>query len=724
METSYEYAATGDAATNREFFVGQIRPVRLPPGYQLGLFFVALGMVVLPLIYLVVTGLVCWATCWYATHAIYLFFPVVGGERHVYGALLFLYLVPLGAGGVLTLFMFKPLFARWPVREAAFPISHIDHPAIFRFLGQLCQQMGTPIPSRVDVTLGITASAGFREGFGSMFGNDIMLTLGLPLAAGMTCREFAGVVAHELGHFTQRTAMRLGYIIYTINFWLFRAVYERDAFDQWVEDASEENSFSLLLFTLARVAIGFTRGVLWLLLVTGHALSSFMSRQMEFHADACAVAVAGTDGFVGALQKLCILERCADRAAVEFSHRVAPKLPDDLSTFIASLSAKCAGETQGQILRSAAKGKTRWFSSHPADAERIARAAAANNPGIIEDSRPAIVLFNDFSRLSIDLTAAHYQILHRGMPVPTERLFHVVPPTDTPPDTSVEEAAIKAYFGGLGLFLRPLLIDPAGRVGIGMTADKRGQIEHARQTLHGSDILPFRESVKELDARLLRVMQADALVQAGLEVEPATIGLERADLAALMSARNTIGAQQEQLGRALEPFELLAKQRLTAALSLLRTPAIAAAISNTQQLQDEVLDLFHAFGKLSAAFPSLLEMRRECAVLQALLNVRNTSSSLPLNEALAASAERCQQHLARIHEVLGSTQYPFEEGGRHTTIVEHARAKQYDPDPASMTRKEVESHLQALVALYYRLLGRLVAIASQVEAQLETQVTT
>jgi hypothetical protein len=183
----------------------------------------------------------------------------------------------------------------------------------------------------VDVSLDINAGAGLREGFASFFGNDVCLNIGLPLAAAVNCREFAGLMAHELGHFTQRAGLRCDFIINSINGWLLRAVYTRDDFDASLEEASSESAFGLVIFTLGRIAIAFTRGIMWLLLMLGHALSSYMLRQMEFHADACEIAVSGTDGFVAMSRKLLVLHACAEQARTQFRNQVCPKYPDDFS---------------------------------------------------------------------------------------------------------------------------------------------------------------------------------------------------------------------------------------------------------------------------------------------------------------------------------------------------------------------------------------------------------
>jgi Zn-dependent protease with chaperone function len=694
-------------------------PVRLPAGYQLGLFWVAVAMVLLPLVYLGFIALVGWLDWIWATQGLDWFFPRIGGIRRVFWPLVILYVVPLLVGFIRLLLMLKCFFSRWRTLEHAVPISHLDHPEVFRFLGQLCQRMGAPIPSRVDVGLGINASAGLRAGFASLFGNDIMLSFGLPLVAGMNCREFAAVLAHELGHFTQRSAMRFGFIIQTVHGWIYRAVYERDAFDDWLEEASNENAFNLVIFGCARAAIGLTRGLMWLLFVLSHALTSFMSRQMEFHADACATAVAGSDSFIAMLNKLCILHACSAQARIQLRNKVAPKLPDDLSTYVANLAAQCSGQTQGKVLTAAAKERTRWFQSHPSDAERIQRARQAQLPGIIHESSPAATLFNDFQQLSRTLTLRSYQFRCRGRPIAPDRIFHVEAPVeDTVPDTAAEEAAIKSYFGGLGLFLRPIIPEAGARLSAGPAPAKRAQINAARAMLGQNSFLSFREQLKELDARMLQALEANALLRAGMACDAKAFPLVEDSTAELSSFLDSIHKERQRLGRELEPFEKAACQRLLSALSLVRTPAMAARLPNTESMQEEILELLHVFELLGTVFPPLLELRQEFAVLQTLLDARSQNRSELVDAALSESTRRANELLAGIQAALGSAAYPFNRAHGPISLLDYARAKRYDADPARMAQLEVQSHLQMLFAFYYQVLGRLTTIAQLVETEL------
>ena len=439
---------------------------------------------------------------------------------------------------------------------------------------------------------------------------------------------------------------------------------------------------------------------------------------MEFQADACAISVAGTEGFLALGRKSLVLGACTDQARIQFEHRIAPRLPDDMSTYIAMLAAQCAGQTQGKVLQAAARRKTRWFHSHPSDAERTSHALRANEPGLIHDSRPAVELFGNFSELSRSLTAFYYETTF-GRPLGPEHLFTVERPTHAPPDTTAEEAAVRSYFGGLGSILAPVLLVPEARPTVGLVSARLEQLQQARRLLQGTDLTRLRESLKQVDARLLEAAEARAVQEAGLE--PAGVrSLTEAEPADLPALVGELERQRQQNQQELEPFLQAGRARLMTALSLLRTPATAAALPDTQRLQEEVLDLLHVSAKVSAAFPPLLELRRESAVLQALLAFRGRVHSEMLDSASASARTRCHDLLACIQKLFGTTGYPFAHPKGPITIVEFARAKEYDADPLLMTFKETESHLQMLFALYYRVLARLIAIALPVEQQLAT----
>jgi hypothetical protein len=236
------------------------------------------------------------------------------------------------------------------------------------------------------------------------------------------------------------------------------------------------------------------------------------------------------------------------------------------------------------------------------------------------------------------------------------------------------------------------------------------RLRRAKALLENADLLRMREELKAADASLLEALQQQVLFQAGL-----TEGTEGAAAGELVTQ---LSLDWERLAGQIEPFEKAAKERLLILLSLLRTPAMAACLEHTQQLQEEVHDLIHVFAALSFAFPPLLLLRQQFAKLQALLPHRTSGVSELFDAVLQNEAAEARRLLEEVQKALGATAYPFKHVKHNISMVDFARTKEFAADPVLMALKETESHLQMLFAVYFQLLGRLTAIASQVESQL------
>jgi hypothetical protein len=259
----------------------------------------------------------------------------------------------------------------------------------------------------------LNASAGLRRGWLSFFSNDLLLTIGLPLVAGLNTRQFAAVVAHELGHCTQWLALRLGYIIRRVNGWFYRVVYQRDTWDRALDDWSnsvDDWRMSLVVMCV-HLAVWVSRKILMLLMLAGHAVSCFLSRQMEYHADACATAVAGAEGLESLLLRLreqAILEQMGYdglRQIWEKQHQ----LPDNVPDFLEELEKRLPAEFHDQARSTLLNETAGLFATHPTAAQRIKKARQSAMPGVFAMAKPARALFKDFMTTARAVTARHYR---------------------------------------------------------------------------------------------------------------------------------------------------------------------------------------------------------------------------------------------------------------------------------------------------------------------------
>lgn len=400
---------------------------------------VAIGMALLPLIYLALTALACWWVYYFATHH---FLSIWGWPvgHSKYGVILLVIcsVTPLLVGIAIAIAMVKPLFARRAAQMQPLVLQQEVEPRVYALVREVCRQVGAPEPCRVELDCALNASAGFDRGLRGFFSGKLVLTLGMPLVAGLTERELAGVIAHEFGHFRQGGGMRFSYVIRRVNHWFARVVYERDAWDETLASTGEaDNAWLALMFGCARAGVALSRGVLWLLMVIGHALSGFLLRQMEFDADRWEVELAGSAGFESTTLRLATLGYVLDDIHMEMrrSWRRQLQLPDNLPVLVEYRASRLPAEKRTKIENKVGLAKTGWLDTHPAPAERVRRARLIGAPGIFTSEAPARDLFENFDAVSRLVTLAHYE---DDLNVPTTEDFlipleKVIRAADTPP---------------------------------------------------------------------------------------------------------------------------------------------------------------------------------------------------------------------------------------------------------------------------------------------------
>jgi Zn-dependent protease with chaperone function len=389
------------------FKVGAIP--RMPPttAYRIGLFAVAAFMLLLPVTYVAFTGFGAWWVYDYSAHTLPRLMRVMSGLHGVAFAL-----APTVAGSLIVLFMLKPLIA--PRGRRMHPIKLLPQaePKLHEFIGKLCKLVGAPRPAKIEVDCNVNAAASLHGGLRGFISGKMTLTVGLPLVAGLNLNEFTGVLAHEFGHFAQGGAMRVTYIIRRVNAWFYRVVYERDSLDEWLVGSMFTGVSALsFLGVVANIGVWFSRLILKSLMYLGHAVSSYLLRQMEYAADACAARVVGSEVSEATTKRIAVLAGVADdlRNDVLAQWRETLQLPDD---FPALFAHRLAHLKSTQIERWEAEDlaeKPSWADSHPTPAQRIAAVQRAAERGVFAVPGPALRIFDNFVPLSQAVSLAHYE---------------------------------------------------------------------------------------------------------------------------------------------------------------------------------------------------------------------------------------------------------------------------------------------------------------------------
>jgi hypothetical protein len=132
---------------------------------------------------------------------------------------------------------------------------------------------------------------------------------------------------------------------------------------------------------------------------------------MEFHADSCAMGVAGSAGLESLLLRLReqdMLQHLAYDGLNQFwkkRHQLLDSLPD----FLEQLEQRLPAEFREQARQTLLNETSGWFATHPTAARRIQKARQQAVEGIFAIEKPSRWLFNDFVGTSRLVTARHYR---------------------------------------------------------------------------------------------------------------------------------------------------------------------------------------------------------------------------------------------------------------------------------------------------------------------------
>lgn len=363
----------------------------------------------------------------------------------VYGSRDGFLLLVVGVGAAfLAVFMLKALvFVRRGQMDGLTEITEAEQPRLFAFLYRLADEARAPRPAKVYVSARVNAAVFYDLSLLNFFlPSKKNLEIGLPLVNVLTVSEFKAVLAHEFGHFAQRS-MAVGRWVYLAQQIAAHIVAKRDGLDRFLEGLSRTDIriawigwlFSLLVWSIRSVVDSLFRVVV----LADRALS----REMEFQADRVSVSLAGSDALIDALYKMQAADSAWDRT-LDFANQrlhkghAAPDLYDIQSRIIQKLRAiyddpnygtpppaPADGPATHRIFKRDRVSVSRMWATHPASHEREENAKKVYLPAETRENS-AWDLFDDAPAFRERNCAA--------------LISHVVPP----PIADTREAAAQA----------------------------------------------------------------------------------------------------------------------------------------------------------------------------------------------------------------------------------------------------------------------------------------
>ena len=388
----------------RSIFANKIKPRKPSFYYIVGLFASLIAVLLMPLIYLGVISAVILFLVNYIQglfeHGLYL-----SDLKNIFGLFFVMlkWVIPPLMSFSILFFLLKPLFASRNKERATF-ISKEDNPKLYELIESLSFSIGCPMPAKIMCNSDANASVSFVRGVHGIFKKQIQLTIGMPLVNGLDAKMFVGVLAHELGHFSQRYGMIVSYLINAVNGWLYSRAYEPDAIDSKISEWFDEsdNGFMNIIYASMLTGIGLIRSLMSILFSINLYFSAYFSRQMEYDADSYEALISGSHNFKATsfqLRKLYYSRHEIDylaAASYDREYKVFSDIPEAtkrLSELIDKVALK-------EIKKNMEQQQTMFWDSHPADNERIEKAEQLKHPGLFLESFPARLLVDSYQKLN------------------------------------------------------------------------------------------------------------------------------------------------------------------------------------------------------------------------------------------------------------------------------------------------------------------------------------
>ena len=691
---------------------GSIVPARMTSAYRVGLIVVTIAMLVLPLIYLGIIAAAARLLWWHTTNNTWILTSRGGGLWKLVG-----YFGPAAAGAVVVFFMIKPILAR-PARGVdPLPLEPEAEPALYQFIRAICRQVGAPFPARVQVDCQINASAGFARVPWTPRTPDLVLTIGLPLAAGLSVRQFAGVLAHEFGHFAQSGGMRLTFIVRAISHWLARVAHERDQWDEKLEEWASSGTWVVVLtFQIARAAVWISRMILSGLMRAGHVISSFMLRQMEYDADGYEVRLVGTTAFISTSTRLRELNAGAQFGYQDLQNAWARRmLPSNMASYLLGHTEHLPEGLLTEI-RQLPEHKTSLFDTHPSDADRAAAAEALATDGVfVGGSESAVVLFRDFESLAVDATKHLYR--HDfGLDLSSATLLDSDAAIKASRTREQWQVSIDALFGDTVSFSRAVSVPwPVAPMTV---ADATNRLHEARAALERD-----REAATERVRRFEELTHSANLAATALEVlqagftqiVPEDFQLTSTTGEDAAPVQRAALAARARLEPELQRHEALAAERIACALALLAHHDVRTGSDGERSTYfDEVPQVVAALNALAAVWPAIIDAYHVSLTSELVEgNAAKSPDQMAATRQTARLASRVHEHIRRIRAAVGAGPGPAGPAVTLASLLGFAQKGDELPDAATLT--------SAAVAVRFDLLGKLAVIVLKVESLLEAR---
>ncbi|WP_298121966.1 M48 family metallopeptidase [Flavobacterium sp.] len=323
-------------------------------------------------------------------------------------------------GFFILAFLFKFIFKKHKTDLSHLTeITEKTEPKLFHFINEIVKEVETDFPKKIYLSSDVNASVFYDSSFWSMFFPiKKNLQIGLGLVNTCTEQEFKAIMAHEFGHFSQKS-MKVGSYVYNVNQVIFNMLYDNESFDKMIQQwANISGYFSIFVI----IAVKIIEGIQWILKKMYEFINInylALSREMEFHADEVAANVAGYIPLKESLLRMDLANHSFNSVLGFYENKLienirSSNLYKEQSYVLKFLADKSSLPIKNDLPvvspldlskfnKSKLVIKDQW-ASHPSTEERIVNLERLNITKNSTKEQLANLLFSDIEKLQENLT--------------------------------------------------------------------------------------------------------------------------------------------------------------------------------------------------------------------------------------------------------------------------------------------------------------------------------
>lgn len=189
-------------------------------------------------------------------------------------------------------------------------VTEDDQPILYQFLRQLTTEAQSPFPKKVFLSAEVNAGVFYDTSFWNLFfPAKKNLQIGLGLVNSLNLSEFKAVMAHEFGHFSQRS-MKMGAYSYNMNHVIYNLLFDNENYDDTMRVVKDLHWSISIGVSINLFLIKHIQNLMIRVYKTVNKAYMQLSREMEFNADAVAAYVAGSNHSINCLRRLEVADLC------------------------------------------------------------------------------------------------------------------------------------------------------------------------------------------------------------------------------------------------------------------------------------------------------------------------------------------------------------------------------------------------------------------------------